>query len=69
MWSHIAGEFSKWEGFRDVFLDQFATKEFAIKKVNILKSFKQREKEPVQQFLNWLTLYLFERAGFPSHAP
>ena len=56
MWSRIAGEFKKWEHFREAFLDQFATKESAIEKVNLLKSFKQRGKEPVSQYLNRLTL-------------
>ena len=56
MWSRVAGEFKKWSDFREAFLDQFATKESAIEKVNLLKSFKQRGKEPVQQYLNRLTL-------------
>ena len=55
-WIRVAEQFTDWESFRTAFLDQFAPKESAIEKVNLLKSFKQRGKEPVLQYLNRMTM-------------
>ena len=55
-WIRVAGDFGDWDSFRAGFLEQFAPKESAIEKVNLLKTFKQRGKEPVLQYLNRLTM-------------
>ena len=55
-WIRVTSQFADWDSFRVAFLDQFAPKESAIEKVNLLKSFKQRQKEPVLQYLNRLTM-------------
>ena len=36
-WIRVAEDFKTWENFRAAFLEQFAPKESAIKKVNLLK--------------------------------
>ena len=48
-WIRVTSQFTDWESFRVAFLDQFTPKESAIEKVNLLKTFKQRQKEPVLQ--------------------
>ena len=55
-WIRVTSQFADWDSFRVAFLDQFAPKESAIEKVNLLNTFKQRQKEPVLQYLNRLTM-------------